>query len=209
VQSKNLPTNGKQTLAKIKASKKFKTLSDLKSFSLSSSKKQKPSFILADISGSMRGPKIEGLKLALKQCFKYTKNCIAFESELWQIDEAEIDTVSAQGGTNMKEALNYAWSSNAGHIILITDGHPTDSSEEEILIAASQPLHRKIPIDTIGISDNTSSYRGYNPDFLKELSRITGGKFTDCGEPLQLTQIVETLLIDYKNSLLNQGAINL
>ena len=49
-----------------------------------------------------------------------------------------------------------------------------------------------IPIDTIGIGNLNG--HNYDPEFLRELSRITGGRFTGVDEPLKLTSVIKHLL---------------
>lgn len=93
----------------------------------------------------------------------------------------------------MGAALACAWNEGAKHIILITDGDPTDEPRQSILDAARR--HSDVPIDTIGISSGPDDW-SYDPAFLQELSDITKGKYNSCHEPLKLTEMVEQLLID-------------
>jgi len=149
-------------------------------------------YIAADISGSMSGSKIYELKRALKATYKPGIKVFAFSDEIYDVQETDFNMLSPTGGTRMLEALRETWDQHPRHIILITDGEPTDASPKDILYAAGN--HTNVPIDTIGISE--ADRRGYDPVFLAELARITGGKFTDCGQPIQLTAIIQTLLIE-------------
>jgi len=97
---------------------------------------------------------------------------------------------SAGGGTSMMHTLVTAWewvriNAKQARFILISDGVPTDSSTGAILNTAN----KSIPIDTVGIG-NEGSY-GYDKEFLQELSRITGGIFT---EALSVKMLAEAIL---------------
>jgi len=141
--------------------------------------------ILADISGSMMGDKLNNLKKALEKVWRPGISGIAFESELWEFTQADIYALSARGSTNMHDALQEAWLRQQDHIVLLTDGQP-NGGPDEILALVRQ--HPKPPIDTIGIG------RDCNHDMLKEISRITGGRYNDVQDPLQLTQTMTLLL---------------
>lgn len=149
------------------------------------------SLIIGDMSGSMSGEKMDGLKKALKETFRPGSRMFVFSSATYEIGYEEIDELYANGGTDMLEALKEGWNTNRQHFILATDGQPTDASSEEILDHARE--HKDIPIDTIGIGD--SSW-GYDPEFLKELSKITGGRFNSVDDPLMLSELIDTLLLN-------------
>lgn len=146
------------------------------------------SYILADISGSMHGEKMDSLKKALHDVWRPGIHGIAFESSVYDFYEDDIDELSARASTNMLDALKAAWSDSADHIVLLTDGQP-DQDESEILKHVRNNSHT--PIDTIGIG---SSRYSYNVDFLKEISNITGGRFNSVNEPLLLSQVMTKLL---------------
>ena len=151
-------------------------------------------YLLGDISGSMGGPKMEGLKRALSDVWRPGIKGFVFESQVYEISEQDITHLFEMGSTSMGQALIEAWSRNPRQIILATDGHPTDMNEHQVLDMARQWVRDHVepcPIDTIGIGDGN---RGYNPDFLRELSAITGGTFTDCNQPIKLSQVMEDLL---------------
>ena len=145
-------------------------------------------YILADISGSMHGDKMNALKEALHDVWRAGIHGIAFESDIYDFDEKDIDQLQARGSTNMLDALLAGWDDSASHIILLTDGHP-DQSESEILNHVR--AHSTTPIDTIGIG---SERNAYNVDFLKEISKLTGGRFNSVTEPLLLSEVMSDLL---------------
>ena len=93
----------------------------------------------------------------------------------------------------MGEALKTAWlwtieNAKQARFILLTDGMPTDMTREEILNMAKE--HPNIPIDTVGIGSGTFSY---DPEFLKNLSRITGGMFSEAGSVKMLAETIKKL----------------
>lgn len=156
--------------------------------------------LLVDISGSMSGEKLDNLKKALMTVWNPGVKAIGFESSLWEIERSDIQNLTAHSSTYMLAALQEAWSQNPTHIVLLTDGEPTDGTKQEILAQVGE--HPKPPIDTIGIGHRNG--RDYSPDFLKEISRLTGGRFMDVGEPIQLTQTLKYLL-DYKPTSLQEA----
>jgi len=95
-----------------------------------------------------------------------------------------------RGSTPMAAALNKAWMwlrqfAISARIILLTDGCPTDMGEDAILSLARE--HNTVPIDTVGIG---SGGYGYNPEFLKRLSEITGGMFSEASLAKMLATII-------------------
>ena len=94
------------------------------------------------------------------------------------------------GSTSMGKALQVAWSwvrSNArqARFAMLTDGQPTDMDKGSILQMAKQ--NSSIPIDTVGIGAGTYDY---DPAFLQELSRITGGMFVEAGSVRMLANTI-------------------
>lgn len=92
----------------------------------------------------------------------------------------DLDSVAhyTGGGTNMGEALKTAWSwvkgnATSARFILLTDGQANVMPKEIILSLARE--NTNIPIDTVGIGQGTGDY---DPEFLKQLSAITGGMFS-------------------------------
>jgi len=162
-------------------------------------------YIVSDISGSMGGEKMDGLKSALKTVYRPGIKMYAFSDKTYEITENDIDKLHAISSTNMLSALHETWSQAPRHIILITDGQP-NGGPWPILNAAQS--HKDTPIDTIGISSYGRS--DYDPEFLSELATLTGGKFTDCGKPIQLTSIIQNLLLGVgTSSQLKGGTIQI
>ena len=197
-----------QTVSQQKLTTKHLTLKDMQKFTSNKSTVIKTA-VCADISGSMSGNKIAEVRRMLSIVMTTGTKGIAFSDVVYELEPSDIAGLQTQGGTNMLLALNTCWDEQFKHMILMTDGQPTGSSKEDILIACAQ--HKDIPIDTIGIGDIGGG--GYDPDFLREIARITGGRFTDCGEPIRLTAMVQDLLEHRPDSLLNAplsgGAIQL
>ena len=146
--------------------------------------------ILGDVSGSMNGEKMDALKKALTEVWRPGLDAMVFGSEVYQIQKTDIQSLYTMGSTCMLAALQEAWQSNTTHIILISDGDPTDASTGAILEEAIK--HKEIPIDTIGIGSRGMC--DYDPVFLARLAEITGGHFSDCGMPIMLSQIIKDLL---------------
>ena len=147
--------------------------------------------ILADISGSMSGHKLSCLKDALHKVWRPGIAGIAFNNAVWSFNEQDISQLSVSGTTKMLEALREAWQLNPGHIVLLTDGF-ADSGANRVLNVVA--IHPQPPIDTIGIGD-------YDKDLLRRIAELTGGRFMDVNDPIQLSQTLQKLL-DYRpNSL--------
>ncbi len=97
---------------------------------------------------------------------------------------------SPDGGTPMRHALDVAWDWSKEHckaarFILLSDGCPTDSTTTQILWLAEN--HKSIPIDTVGIGYKSFEY---DPEFLRQLSAITGGIFTEVGTVKELANTI-------------------
>jgi len=98
-----------------------------------------------------------------------------------------------EGNTDLVAGLQLSWewirhNTKQARIIVLTDGEPTDAPKNAILEMVSQ--HSNIPIDTIGIGKGGF---GYDPIFLAELSRITGGIFAEAGSVAILSDIIKAL----------------
>jgi len=106
---------------------------------------------------------------------------------------------AAMGGTPMRRALETAWqwtmhNAKQARFILLSDGCPTDSGTEDILRLAKE--YSTIPIDTVGVGSTINSnawFPGYNPEFLRELSRITGGEFFEVGSVKLLGETIKRI----------------
>lgn len=146
------------------------------------------SYILADISGSMSGEKLDALKKALTEVWRPGIHGIAFGSEVYDFTEKDIQHLHTSGTTNMLDALFAAWDDSANHIILLTDGEPNQAKS---IILDHVRQHSSIPIDTIGIG---GQYDAYDKRFLRQISEITGGRFNSVDEPLLLSEIMSELL---------------
>jgi hypothetical protein len=155
--------------------------------------------IIADFSGSMAeqltpgATKIQALKSALindlaKKLIGWTYGVIGFGINIfdpikWLVYPTTdprkmiaVNEYSANGSTPMYDGLIEAWiwtnrNASKARFILISDGEPTGHSKAEILEQCSQ--HKTIPIDTIGVGNGL----GYDEEFLKQISEVTGGIF--------------------------------
>lgn len=99
---------------------------------------------------------------------------------------------SLYGSTSLGQALIMTWdyiSNNAvsSRIILLTDGEPTDMTKPNILEMTKG--NSSIPIDTVAIGQGEN----YDPVFLRELSRITGGIFSEAGSAEVLKDVIVKL----------------
>jgi len=105
----------------------------------------------------------------------------------------------ANGSTPMKRALETAWgwvriNADQARFILITDGCPTDCTEEDLIEIVKR--HSKIPIDTIGIGSLSHdqslwSYGSFNEKLLQTISEITGGVYSRVSD---VSSIIDTIV---------------
>ncbi|MCP4568717.1 MAG: hypothetical protein GY841_14155 [FCB group bacterium] len=182
----DLSIKNKDLLKKTQKLEKGHRLTLKQSLSVESTQlKQKQSYILADISGSMNGNKLKELKKALHTVWRSGIHGIAFGSQIYDFTQEDIDNLGVQGTTNMLGALEAAWEDSAEHIILLTDGYP-DQVDSDILNRVY--ANKDIPIDTIGIGDS------FNIDLLRKISKITNGKYNSVNEPLLLSEVMTELL---------------
>ena len=193
-------TTKDQLLKQQQHTKKHLTLDDLKRKDVIVTAIKR--VLVFDTSGSMSGYKITEVRRMLTELWQPHLDAVIFNSDVYLLDDrADIAKIHATGSTAMLQALEEVWAHSYKHIILGSDGHP-DSGAEPILSAATR--HADIPIDTIGIGESGGG--GYDPEFLRELARITGGRFTDCGEAIRLTSIVQSLLLNPpKGAMLKDG----
>ena len=159
--------------------------------------------VVGDISGSMHGTKIGELRRCYDSIWRANIRCLVFESETYELEaQSDIGTLTARGGTQMLEALEEAWNTpNLTQIVLMSDGQP-DRGPEAILEAAKH--HLDTPIDTVGIGDQGKL--DFNPEFLQELARLTGGRYYDCSEPIHLTATVQALLDSPPKGKISEGS---
>lgn len=142
-----------------------------------------------DCSGSMGGRKIEHLKRASAQFIdKCNPNDTAlgvdtfpkgFTAPITTINlslKLMMDTVSAGGDTPLYDCLGRIITNlTPTRVVLVSDGAPTDSGSDELVIG--QYIESKIPIDCVHIGDSSSG-----EEVLKSIAERTGGlyiKFTD------------------------------
>lgn len=100
-----------------------------------------------------------------------------------------------QGETPLLPALHKAWDwlkrrALRGRIIVISDGMPNQGGgPDEVLNEA--PNHG-VPIDCIGVGKGESFF-SYDPTFLRRLTELTGGCFTEVSEVQKLAEAIKAL----------------
>jgi Ca-activated chloride channel family protein len=143
-----------------------------------------------DRSGSMRGPKMEAAKLALKSALhglqagdrfmlisfsndmqSYTKGFTEYTQNALEKADRWIDKIQAGGGTEMLPAIKEALSEDrlegrSYTVLLITDGQVWNEAE---LVAAVANRREEARFFTMGIGTAVSS------SLLKRLARVGGG----------------------------------
>lgn len=135
-------------------------------------------FLLADASGSMYGKKWDALLDAIEVLKQHLATSVMkkgfFSNSLIVIEsEEEQREMKPSGGTSMMLALQgvVVEFPETTRIILITDGQPSDASTLEIINFVSAA---GITIDTVDIGYDCDTY------FLKEVARVTDGKYYSC-----------------------------
>ncbi len=219
---KSIAINGKSVSLEGLTSRK--PLSEVLNGVKGSERLEKVLIVILDKSGSMSGSMESGTKMTIAWNIlknELMPNMIGWSYGLlifggwdnvdWKIypcsDTNALTVVNEplpDGGTPMLHALETAWSWSQQHckaarFILMSDGCP-DSSTNGILYIANE--HKNIPIDTIGIGYQSFEY---DPIFLRQLSSITGGMFSEAGTVKQLANTI--LSLSPKNRLL-LGTIN-
>jgi len=158
--------------------------------------------LLADISGSMAGEKLEGLKRALRDIWKPGFECVGFGSDLYEITEQDIDRLTTAGNTAMLAALEYAWQPGApSHAVLLSDGMPTDATPNTILEEVRK--HPYCKVDTVGFFQDGYD-RAEAERLLKSIAEATGGRYMHVSEPLKLSAAVQ-VLIDAPKASFNEA----
>lgn len=154
-------------------------------------KNQSIACVVGDISGSMGGTKMFELRRCYTEIWRPDLRALVFSSEVYELEsQADIATLREQSSTDMLAALNEAWlTPGVKQIVLMTDGYPNGGPDR---ILQEAMAHRDVPIDTVGIGDQ--GIMDFRPEFLRELSRLTGGRYYDCSEPVHLTSTVTALL---------------
>ncbi len=122
-----------------------------------------------------------------------------------------LDGLSADGGTATGDALTAALDRLEARrgkdgkrapaaVILLSDGKRTEGSDP--LIAAQRAKQLGIPIATVALGTAEGTVEGPfgrqlavppDPDTLREISRITGGTFTETGDAGHLDDVYEKL----------------
>jgi|ERR1035437_7800505 Mg-chelatase subunit ChlD len=138
--------------------------------------------IMIDVSGSMHGESIKLLEQALQDFIQKSNpsdTAIAVESfpeqvrieltndkmKLWMLCMG----LTANGGTPMNKAMQYCLDNyKMTRAILISDGQPDEGPSSQ----AKDFLCRKVPIDTVHISESTTGEQ-----CLRDMSEATGGLF--------------------------------
>ncbi len=126
--------------------------------------------ILADVSGSMRGNKIERLKRELQKLWpelgKARLMSFAFQPE-WVEGPHALPAVG--GGTDLAAALTLAAGAWPSEVIVISDGLPQD---EQAALDAAQAIPGTISVLFIG---DEGDHQG--ADFMRRLALVGGGMF--------------------------------
>jgi len=196
----------KHQIAKLKANgRKVKLPSTLKHKLTINSNRGKGIVFCLDFSGSMYGQKIDHLKQAtLNLIEKYPEARIVKFSDYHatEILPEDIHHHQPTSTTPMLEGLMLAWGMSPTHIILVTDGKPTDAHPNEIVQEAEM---REVKISCLGIGEG---YYDFDEQFLKQLAAVTGGEYGKVGEEelLKLEQTMENLLLTQDAG---KGSINL
>ena len=161
---------------------------------------ERSSMLLIDCSFSMKSPSASGERKcdamravvdALLQTHPVPLVAFGLSRSIEDDDTCDfVDTVpEPQGGTPMGAGIRFAKAHGATHIVLISDGIPTDGEDWKI---ATDEFGGQIDTFYIG-PENAEGAR-----LLAEIARMTGGStgVTDLGEPLQLTGRIVALLGD-------------
>lgn len=204
-----IQTIDKEIAEKLSGLRTGQTTKDLLQGLREQEKVDKALLVLLDTSGSMNDALEMDRKIdAAWQVFRsqlmpnmamWNHGIVGFNNEAYwisypmQTTQLATQAPYATGSTSMGQALHFAWIWIKGHakearIVLLSDGMPTDISKANILDMARE--NSGIPIDTVGIGDGTFTY---DPIFLQELSRITGGMFQGVSSVAQLIDTVKKL----------------
>jgi len=152
---------------------------------------------VADMSGSMREPAIEGksrfecLKIAL-ETHAARLQLLAFNNRVWECSPADLDNPS--GGTALHSALQHARALEPIHVLVICDGEPNNPQaaiDEAALIAAN------CVIDALYIGPMDDAHE-QGRHFMSDLAEVGRGRYIEFdmrgATQLQLTQRVGALL---------------
>ncbi|XWX05067.1 DnaJ domain-containing protein [Aggregatilineales bacterium SYSU G02658] len=148
--------------------------------------------LILDVSNSMKGPRIERLKMAAQRIIDELSNhdvisVVVFNDRATVIVpavaahdkaaiKARISMINASGGTEIFKGLQagieqnriYADSNRLNSVILLTDGH-TFGDQDQCLQLANEVASEGIVISAMGLGSD------WNDQFLDELASSTGG----------------------------------
>lgn len=167
--------------------------------------------MLLDVSGSMEDPcddgskKISALEQAAQEFVKATSKVVC-ELEMFKFSgettRIYTDMITRFGfhlctewsGTNIHGALSIAANrlafddkSRSHRVVLMSDGMPTQSMNMIFDEVKKTYAEKGIPIDTVAFGMDADK------DFLRELSRMTGGKFQEASDMASLIRSFKLL----------------
>ncbi|MDI6591557.1 MAG: vWA domain-containing protein [Patescibacteria group bacterium] len=174
-----------------------------KSLEILSQMERKEQIILCvDVSGSMEGEKLKKAKEAIEKFYLVKERIdpndqtavVAFGGNVWVVSSFTTDRKSikerlsflqASGSTPMAEALSLSRKilreegkkGTQKRIILLSDGCPTeplDNPRQKTIEIARVLGEERVIIDTVGIGKGSEDF---DEDLLKEIARITKGKY--------------------------------
>ena len=144
--------------------------------------------IIADVSGSMRGDKIERLRRELKNLWpEITARLLAFSDRMHWCDGPS-DLPNPMGGTNLKLAFETVAALWPSEVILVSDGRPQD---EQGALDAAELIPGTISVLFVGDeSDSTGA------DFMRCLAALGGGLFAhrDLAKNLAIDENLRAML---------------
>jgi Mg-chelatase subunit ChlD len=169
-----------------------------------------------DVSGSMRGSKIDNLKQAVEN---FVQRCdeatTALGLRTFGRDGEELElhlttqyflinscvlSLSAQGGTPLWTCLKKVITDDpATRVVLISDGSPTDYEPESLLGSFKEA---SVPIDCVHIGDSVSG-----EETLKRIAEETGGLYIKFTNTNALTSGLSYLTPSYRG-LLASGQVD-
>lgn len=149
--------------------------------------------IVIDVSGSMgagfvgnerHGSRLDAAKRSIETIVAHSSRAVSELGLISFSDDAELHhpisgsfssviahahRMRTRGGTGYIPALGAALAENPNRVIFLSDGQPTDASEEQILHYCETFKNLGIKIDCVGI--------GSAGDLLKRMAEMTGGVF--------------------------------
>jgi Mg-chelatase subunit ChlD len=144
--------------------------------------------ILADVSGSMRGAKIQRLRSELGKLWpEITARLMSFADRLnWIENPSHLPEPS--GGTDLAGALDLAATVWPAEVIVISDGMPAD---EDAALRAAERIPGTISVLFVGSDDDQ---RGLV--FLRRLAAVGGGQFAhrDLGKTIGIAGEIRSML---------------